>query len=801
LKDQTSKSAKTKQITIRHPAPHSEIQAFLFSAFFFTHVREIWCCCGTKFGKANSIYELIATPTGWKLFRDIKEGDYVFDEKGDPTLVTFVTAIMYDHDCYEITFSDNATVVCDGDHLWFTETHSDRKNKARNSSYVSKNPVKTTKEILESLNHWNGEISRPNHSIPLVSYPVKFNHQDLMIDPYVLGLWLGDGSRYGGSFTTNDDEIIKEIVKKGFHVEKNKEEYIYCIHGLEGLLKKYDLIKNKHIPYPYLVGSPYQRLQLIQGLMDTDGTISKNGHCCFDNTNLSIINGFESLLTSFGIKFKTGHRIGKLYGKEHKLCYRTTFSTEWPVFKLSRKFKRIRPVSSKATNRYIVSIRKVDSVPVKCIKVQNESHLYLIGSSLIPTHNTLGATISQAMYGITKPGTKHRWVAPIYSQTRQPLEYFQKVLPKPPHSKRNKAENSIVLPKINTRFEFWHSQNPSSLEGDGIHSYVFDEAARQSQDIHASARTTVTKTKGPMIFISYPFGKNWFYDGCMEAKSHMEWSQKNGLPPEKIFFHARTIDNPTIDKQVIENARRELSSRQFRQFYLAEFLEDGLVFSDYTKCIYTDKLDVYGDVQQWYYEGYKDCHVVIGADWAKTNDYTVFLAIDMAHCRVVGFMRFHKRNYTEQVRTLGLFCRKFKTIEMVLHDKTGVGIAIDEQIAYLGIPYRGITLTNELKNEFVLKLCTGFEQSQIKIPYWSEMISELKTYEGKPNKIGTVSYNATSGKHDDIVVALFLAYYGFILYMDSKFEVCFLEDIARDKRDPTDLEKFYLDISEEDDFD
>jgi hypothetical protein len=116
----------------------------------------------------------------------------------------------------------------------------------------------------------------------------------------------------------------------------------------------------------------------------------------------------------------------------------------------------------------------------------------------------------------------------------------------------------------------------------------------------------------------------------------------------------------------------------------------------------------------------------------------------------------------------------------------------------LGIPYRGITFTNELKNEFVLKLTTGFEQSQIKIPYWTELISELKTYEGKPNKIGTVSYGAISGKHDDIVTALFLAYYGFILYADSNFDVRFLEDIENDKRELSDLEKYYLDLSEDD---
>jgi hypothetical protein len=412
---------------------------------------------------------------------------------------------------------------------------------------------------------------------------------------------------------------------------------------------------------------------------------------------------------------------------------------------------------------------------------------------------TLAASACQINYALPRPNTKHRWVAPIYAQTRQPMEYFERILPSGDHRKINKGENVIYLPHTNSRIEFWHSQSPSSLEGDGIHSYVFDEAARQPPDIKSSARTTTTKTKGPMIFISYPYGKNWFYDGCMEAQDHMLWAFKNNKPYEKIFLHARTADNPTIDPQVIENAKKELPWRLFRQFYLAEFVDDGAVFTNIDGCTFGEKFILTGEIHQWFDPSFKEYSVVIGADWAKKQDFTVFIAIDMASGRVVGIMRFHRKPYTEQVRILAFFARKFKYVEMILHDKTGVGEAIDDNLAYINQPYRGIIQTNSLKAELIMKLITGFEQGQIKIPFWSEMIGELRAYEVKVNALGTTQYGAPSGKHDDIVSSLAFAWYAYETYSEHDMQVKFLDDLqSESQNDKTELEHYYNDMMEDD---
>jgi hypothetical protein len=411
---------------------------------------------------------------------------------------------------------------------------------------------------------------------------------------------------------------------------------------------------------------------------------------------------------------------------------------------------------------------------------------------------TLGATVAQINRALAKPRSKNRWVAPIYSQTLQAVEYFDNILPRPPHSKKDKAANMIHLPYAQTRFEFWHSSHPPSLEGEGIDSYVFDEAAKQPKEIRTSARTTTTKTKGPMLFISYPFGKNWFYDGCMDAQEHMHWAIKNNKPIEKVFFHARTEDNPTIDKQVIANAKKELPARLFRQFYLAEFIDDGTVISNVRACVFGEPLDLFGEIQKWIISDAKESTVVIGVDWAKTVDFTVFIAMDTKLKKVVGLCRFHKTSYTEQVRILAFFAKQFKSVEMIIHDKTGVGQALDDQLAYINQPYHGVTLTNALKNEFITNMITNFEQEYISIPNWREMVMELEAYELKPTATGLPSYSAPMGKHDDIVCALFLANYGLQVYGDREMNVVWLEDLPKNAHlGQNELERYYNDMDED----
>ncbi len=411
---------------------------------------------------------------------------------------------------------------------------------------------------------------------------------------------------------------------------------------------------------------------------------------------------------------------------------------------------------------------------------------------------TAGASVSLLSAGVERPRSRWRWVAPYYSQAEIGYNYMRSILPPEPYSDHNRSNLSLNLKSLDVQWRFWHATNPKALEGDAINGYVIDEAAKMSAEVRPAIRTTMNRTEGCAVFISTPVGRNWFYQGCMEAKEHMDWALAHGKPVEKVFIHARTIDNPYINPAVIENARKELPDRLFRQYYLAEFVDDGSVFGHFRENLFGHEVKIYGSNQIWFAQNAAEMTVVIGADWAKTYDYTVFTAFDVASNRLVGFQRFHKTPYTEAVRRLGYFSKRFKETLICHHDKTGVGGAIDDQLQYLPIPCQGITFNNANKSEMVARLITSFEHKLIALPRIPELIEELDCYEVSTNKLGLMSYSAPSGKHDDIVSSMLLSHAALLQYGDRSVHVATLEDMSKaPEAELSQVERFYRDIAED----
>lgn len=424
---------------------------------------------------------------------------------------------------------------------------------------------------------------------------------------------------------------------------------------------------------------------------------------------------------------------------------------------------------------------------------------------------SIGASGAITTRQVTGHGLLGRWVAPIYAQTKIGFKYCKKILPPPPHTRVDNHDLSLTMNMLDSRVEFKSGKFPEDLEGEGIHGgYVLDECAKMQQQVYDSAKTTVTVTRAPILAISTPRGKNWFYTKCMAAKDEMEWAIKKGLPPAKIFLTAASIDNPLVSAEAVEEARRSMPDRLFRQYYLAEFVDDGSVFLGYRDCLFGDELDLHGPSQRWFDPDYDGNTVVIGADWAKTQDYTVFTAFDIVTRKLAGFQRFHKTPYTEAIRKLVLFARKFKDVIVVKHDKTGLGGVIDDQLSYTELPYEGVTFTNAWKADAVTSLITSVEHKMIGLPRWPEMIDEFESYEVSTSAAGNLSYAAVPGKHDDIVSSLLLSHQALLQYSDSGADIKFMEDLKnpepgrRESKDAqpqqvSPIEQFYRSISEDDD--
>lgn len=319
-------------------------------------------------GKALCVETLIPTTDGFKRMEDIKVGDLVFTENGEPTPVLAVSPIFYNHRCYQVDFK-TVSVICDENHIWNVRIGKTQSRPFKN--YLTKDLInlRSKKKVFKS---------------GVVKYNKKTN-----LPPYTIGVWLGDGTSSQGTFTTVDEEILTYIEEEGFKIKKHNRKYKYGIHGLYNILRVNNLLNNKHIPEGFFTATFEERLGLIQGLMDTDGTITKKGSCEFVQKDYNIINGLRILLATLGIKCTITKRFSKSFNmKKPSKIYRLRFTTTLPVFKLKRKKERLPIDIKRSYTETILDIKEVETRPTKCITVANPTGLYLATEQFIPTHNS-----------------------------------------------------------------------------------------------------------------------------------------------------------------------------------------------------------------------------------------------------------------------------------------------------------------------------------------------------------------------------------------------------------------------------
>lgn len=374
------------------------------------------------------------------------------------------------------------------------------------------------------------------------------------------------------------------------------------------------------------------------------------------------------------------------------------------------------------------------------------------------------------------------------------MRYMRRMLPPEPFTKLNKAEGLIQFPRLDTTVEFLHGKDPeTTIEGEGTRGNVLDEASKLDKQVFESVMTTVSQTNGKILSISTPRGRNWFYKGCMRAKAIQEAAWAAGKVPEELFITAPTAANPYVPRKAIMDAKRIMPDRLFRQYYLAEFLEDGAVFVGFDRCVIEmEEYERDGPVECWKIDDAKDTVVCGGVDWAKKADFTVATAWDYSKrpFRMVGFLKFNEKPYTEAVTEVIKFFRQFKRCDLMLHDKTGLGEVIDDILACVpGLSYRGITFTNQTKSIMANRLITGVERRDILVPNWPAMKHEFDVFEVQVNELGTMRYTHPDGDHDDVVWSTALGHVACEELGGTNFEVKIMEDYVP-TIDPNSLEGY-----------
>lgn len=360
-----------------------------------------------KWGKANHLDSIIFTPSGPTRFGDIKVGDLVCIPTNETSKVINIFP-QGKQDIYKIIFNNRDSCECTLDHLW--------EVRHRNMKFH----VLTLQQILNSgLFLHDNKRKRPKWSI--ITSVCRFDPQPIEIDPYILGLLLGDGGLKHNrvQFSSIDQELIQTVNKylqKFNYILKKYGKNNVCTYSIctnkqpnhiIQILKKYGLYgttsHTKFIPPEFKYNTLHVRYEILRGLLDTDGHIGKNGSIEFSSTSHQLINDVKEIVLSLGGITEIRGRATSCNGKCFP-SYRCVikFVDQAKLFKLSRKLKRCK-YRKKPLLRKIVDVQYIGQKECQCIQIDHPRGLYVI-DNYIATHNTtmaltLAATCQKPEYG------------------------------------------------------------------------------------------------------------------------------------------------------------------------------------------------------------------------------------------------------------------------------------------------------------------------------------------------------------------------------------------------------------------
>ena len=377
-------------------------------------------------GKAQKLTSRIKVPGGWSTMGAMQVGTTIIAYDGTPTKVTGVFP-QGKEKIYKITFSDGRTTECSGNHLWKVYYVNTEKHKRWR--------IVNTLEVMRL-------ISMPN---PRVYIPLCIHEEceniELPIHPYILGCLLGDGhlGNRNLSLTNPDNEIInkvKNLLPNSMEI-KHRSRYSYGIIGKENnfnfLIRKakeigiYNKIHyEKLIPDIYLYSTSYkQKLDLIQGLMDTDGYAGKSGESSYTTVSYLLAKQLQYLIRSIGgiasisLKNKTFTYKGETKTGRQAYQVNIRYSKPSELFSLSRKKERMNDDNqyAKDLKLRVTSVEYTGEEETQCISIDHPDHLY-VTDDFIVTHNTSTALftigkLNQRLGIVILPTYIEKWVSDI----------------------------------------------------------------------------------------------------------------------------------------------------------------------------------------------------------------------------------------------------------------------------------------------------------------------------------------------------------------------------------------------------
>jgi len=389
------------------------------------------------FGKMLKPDELVRVKNGWKKMKDISIGDMVYGGDGNLTRVIQKTDLQKNLKMYRLTLRDGRTIDACEDHQWKVFSNKSRKWE-----------VKKTKEMLDFKRSRSGKKSNGTehlYALPINEALAHEEEKNIELHPYILGVLLGDGclTQNRITFSSKDPEIVQKVnslLPDGYYVSaysdgitygincKDKEPFYKIIERL-GLFKTKSL--TKFIPHNYLYNSYERKLELLQGLMDTDGY--SNGQSVIEYYTISkqLSEDVLNLSRSLGIHCKCKTKTSMYNGKKYNDCYRISMYTKLNVFTLDRKLKYLQhTISKQGQSKYekvfITNIEKIENGDGYCIMVDNDDNTY-VTKDYIVTHNSFLMALYCVLRCMLVPGTKIVVVGAAFRQSKIIFEYMENI--------------------------------------------------------------------------------------------------------------------------------------------------------------------------------------------------------------------------------------------------------------------------------------------------------------------------------------------------------------------------------------
>lgn len=520
---------------------------------------------GHGIGKALENDSVVDTPSGVRRWGDLKIGDWLWGPDGKPTQIIAIP-FRGRRLCYRVAFDDGSSVICSGEHLW-----SVRGRQRRRKGLSGYDTMTTTEILSRGVKRSNGRVFTRQWEIPrqeAVAYP----EADLPLDPYLVGLLLGNGHESTVSYSSEDVEIrlwdcldISECPIRA----RGTSWITLAIPGIADELKKLGLYdaraQDKRIPDLYRYASIEQRSELFRGLMDSDGEVTKTGTLCYSTVSPWLRDDVLWLARSLGGKaqIQPTTKRAYYYGKDGEKvlgrpCYRLTLTMprDFVCGYYGKRVSRIKQtVEDRYLTRWIDSIEPVGERDCQCVTVDREDGLFL-ASDFVVTHNSAITAWLVCWIMATRPNAKGVVTANTAAQLEtktwaEITKWLKRSVVKSLFTATSTSLTSNEAP------ESWRcdaltcrEENAESFAGQHAASstpfYIFDEASAIPEAIYDVAEGGLTDGE-PMIFLfGNPTRNSGRFFECFHRRAK--------------YWNTRTIDSRSVaitNKKQIEVWKEE----------------------------------------------------------------------------------------------------------------------------------------------------------------------------------------------------------------------------------------------------